>query len=157
MKKRVLLSVVAFSAFSLFGPLIQATCLPAYNPSRGYGYIGRQAFELVVLAWPAIMLSIGKDPPSRFNLIKDNLILFATFGALVGIPAKRATGLVATYVVTCVLLSGLEAWFSGFHITHLNWLALGAAFLLYAIPFGVVLRYTQGSSKELTATTHRTS
>jgi hypothetical protein len=137
--------MVAFSVFSFCGPIISA-CLPEADPWKGYGYIGRQVFELEILTWPMILFSVGKPGPSTFSLIEANLILFAIIGLLVGFLADSVELLLMMYLIPCVLLSGLAAAFCRFHLVNLDWLALGAALLLYAIPFGVVLWYVKRSS-----------
>lgn len=131
MKKRVLISMAAFSAFSLLGPLVWVIC-------HGFGHLHRQVFCLIILTFPAVLFSAGIPRPAFLSLAAANIVLFAVLGALVGVVASRVTMIAVAYLGMSALLSGLTGWYAGFQLGDFQWLAFIAALLLYTIPFGIV-------------------
>lgn len=73
--------------------------------------------------------------------IGANLLLFATVGMLTGSFAQSRRGVTLCYLAVVGLLLLLSLWGAGFSIAYLNVTALVVALVLYAIPFGLAVRY----------------
>ena len=138
MRRRILPSIVAFSLFAFAGPVIRAVFPPAFPPGNSKQLIT----DLVLLVWPTSFLGIERpvDSQTQLTLTIYNVVFFAALGLLLAVIAKRPRAVLITYIATCLLLTAVEAWASGYTLAYFSWSALGAALFLYALPFCVVAR-----------------
>jgi len=136
MKRRILVSLIAFSVFSLIGPLIRLIFPPVPLAGRFDSIVN----DVVLYIWPTTVLGIGQGIgwQTHVALVAYNLLFFAVVGLLIGLVVSRAWVAVMLYFVTCVLLILIEGWAFRSSFGFLSWCALVIAFLLYAIPFGTV-------------------
>ena len=136
MRRRVLLSVVAFGLFALAGPIIRALFPPALPPANSRQHIT----DLVLLVWPTSFLGVGLPVNGRLTLTAYNVIFFAVLGLVLGVIARRRWVVLVAYLATCLLLAAIEAWGAGYALAYFSWSALAAAFFLYALPFWAIGR-----------------
>lgn len=137
-------AVLVFATAALVGPLLRFITWP---PSRfremTSAAIGEFVRDLVLLLWPTQILALGT---AAFSLkiaalsIGGNLVLFTLLGLVVAGVARRRGGMLLTYVGVGFLLLLFALWFAGFRGASVNWFALLAALLIYAIPFWLVMR-----------------
>jgi len=146
MKRRILVSTLSFSVFGLIVPVIWTICPAAVK--FGYGYGNRLIHSIVVLTFPTILFSFGLPPSAMVGLIEANFALFAAIGALIGLLANRVRSLVTMYVTISLLLLTLAGYYSGFRPASYDWLALGVALPVYALPFWIVCRHVKRNSNE---------
>jgi hypothetical protein len=136
MKRRVMVSLIVFSLFSLIGPLLRVIFPPTANTGRFALIVD----NVVLYVWPAIVLGVGQGISwqTRVELVAGNVLFFAMFGLLIGIFVSRAWAAVTLYLLTCVTLVLVEALAFKSSLGVLSWCALAVAFLLYAAPFWAV-------------------
>lgn len=138
MRRRILLSVVAFSLFAFAGPIIRAVFPPSLPPANTRQHIT----DLVLLVWPTSFLGVGLPPNglTRLTLTIYNVILFALLGLVLGVIARRRWVVLVAYLSTCLLLAAIEAWGSGYALAYFSWSGLTLALFLYGLPFWAVGR-----------------
>jgi hypothetical protein len=137
-RSHTLRSVIVFSLFSLLGPLIQRVSLPAF--------LSMHREELVLMFWPAIVLSAGgraNDPHDLWMSVTVNLVVFVLLGLVIGVLGTHPRAVGAIYICLCALLTLVEAWGSGFSLAYFSWSVLVLAYLVYWLPFwAVIWRYS---------------
>jgi hypothetical protein len=138
MRRRILLSIVAFSLFAFAGLFIRVVFPPAFPP----GNSKQQITDLVLLVWPTSFLEIERPVNSQTQLTLTiyNVVFFAALGLLLAVIARRPRVVLIAYIATCLLLAAVEAWASGYALAYFSWSALGVALFLYALPFWALAR-----------------
>ena len=138
MKRRVLVSLIAFLLFSLVGPLVRLIFPPTINT----GHFHLIVDDVVLYIWPTGVLGTGPDisRQTTIELVWANVLFFAMVGLLVGLCAWRAWVAVVLYVLMCAAIIFVEAWGFKSGLGFFTWCSLIIVFLLYAIPFAVVRR-----------------
>jgi len=128
MRKHVLFSVAAFFAFGFAGPLIQRGFWPPAS--------------FLILIWPALMLGSGGTARTLQRELAItggiNVVFFALAGLLIARVATRTRTVVGIYLGICALVVSCGAWGAGFSLAFFSWKDVGAAVLLYLLPFCVV-------------------
>ena len=128
MRKHILLSVAAFSAFGLAGPLIQRAFWPPAN--------------FLILIWPALMLGSGGTARTLpHDLVMTggiNVVFFALAGLFIASIATRTSIVLGIYLAISALAVLGGAWGSGFSFAFFSWKDVAVAILLYSLPFCVV-------------------
>ena len=81
------------------------------------------------------------------GLIEANTALFTVIGAFIGVLANQVRSIVTIYVTISLLLLGLESYYAGFRLASYDWLALGVALPMYAVPFWIVCRHIKRNSR----------
>jgi len=150
MRRRILLSIAAFSLFAFTGPIIRAVFPPAFPP----GSSKQQITDLVLLVWPTSFLELTRPANSQthLTLMIYNLIFFAALGLLLALLARRPRVVLLAYIATCLLLAAVEAWASGYTLAYFSWSALGVALFLYALPFSALGRMVNADTTIISAT-----
>jgi hypothetical protein len=138
MRRRILPSIVAFSLLAFAGPVIRVVFPPAFPP----GNSKQQITDLVLLVWPTSFLGMERPVNSQTQLTLTiyNVVFFAALGLFLAVIARRPRVVLIAYIATCLLLTAVEAWASGYTLAYFSWSALGVALFLYALPFCVVAR-----------------
>ena len=138
MKRRVLVSLIAFSLFSLVGPLVRLIFPPTINTS----HFSLVVDDVVLYIWPMALLGVGEGISRQIiiYLVVGNLLFFVIFGFLIGLFAWRDWVPVVLYVLTCATIIFVEAWGFKSSLGFFTWCSLALVFLLYAIPFWAVRR-----------------
>ena len=146
MRHPLTVSVIAFSLFSLAGPLLRLVFPPALAPGRFSSVVN----DVILYIWPAAVLGVGQGPSWQTTaaLTVFNLLFFAVMGFLVGILAWRAWVSVVLYIMVCTALICIEVWAFNSEFGFLSWCALFVVFLLYAIPFAIVRREIKPNAPE---------
>jgi hypothetical protein len=138
MKRRIQVSLIAFSLFSLVGPLIRVI----FPTAASAGRLDSIVSDVVLYTWPTIVFAAGPGEGnswrSSLELIASNALFFVLFGLLVGLLASRVWAAITLYVVTCAALFSVEAFVFKSSLGLLSWCVLAIVFLLYAIPFWAV-------------------
>jgi len=128
MRKPILLSVAAFAAFGLLGPLIQRAFWAPAN--------------FLLLIWPTLVLGSGGTARTlQHDLTMTaglNVAFFAFAGLLIASIATRKQIVLWIYIAVCALVLLAEAWGAGFSLSFFSWRNVVGASLLYSLPFGVV-------------------
>jgi hypothetical protein len=125
---------LVFSLFSLLGPLMQRVSLPVF--------LSVHREDLVLLFWPTIVLSAGGRANNPYDLwmsVIVNAFVFAILGLVIGALGKHVGAVMAIYICLCALIALVEAWASGFSLAYFSWSVLLVAYLLYWLPFWVVI------------------
>lgn len=138
MKRRVLVSFIAFFLFSFVGPLVRLIFPPTINSS----HFNLIVDDIVLYIWPTALLGVGQGitRQTTIELMEANVLFFVIFGFLIGLFAWRAWGTVVLYVLTCATIIFVEAWGFKSSLGFFTWCSLVIVFLLYAIPFWAVRR-----------------
>ena len=138
MKRRILVSLIAFSLFSLIGPLARLIFPPTINT----GHFGLVVDDVVLYISPTAVLGVGPgiSRQTTIQLVEANVLFFVIFGFLIGLFAWRDWVAVALYVLTCATIVFVEAWGFKSSLGFFTWCSLAIVFLLYAIPFWAVRR-----------------
>src|SRR6516162_6269430 len=84
LRRRVLVSLITFSLFSLLGPLIRVTFHSVPSAGR-FDFVVEDA---VLYVWPAFILGIS-PLISWSTLVLCNVVFFAAVGLLVGLLVSR--------------------------------------------------------------------
>jgi len=136
MKRRVLVSIVAFSLFSLVGPLARLIFPPAINP----GHFGLVVDDIILYIWPTAVLGAGSgiSRQTTIELVGANVLFFVICGFLIGLFARRGWVVVMFYALTCAVIVFIEVWGFKSSLGFFTWCALAIIFLLYGIPFWAI-------------------
>jgi hypothetical protein len=148
--RTLVFSTVVFAASALAGPLLRFMAWPPSNLGQGSSVRGF-VYDLVLLLWPAQLLatievSVGAFVAVAFS-IAANILLFAVAGMVAGISARQPLRLLTVYLVVCGMVLMVALWAAGFSLDYLNILALSVAFILYALPFWIVFRFSAAGNK----------
>jgi len=138
MKRRILVSLIAFSLFSLVGPLVRLIFPPTINT----GHFDLIVDDVVLYIWPTALLGVGSgiSRQTTIDLVVANVLFFVIFGFLIGLFAWRSWVAVVLYVLTCATIIFVEAWRFESSLGFFTWCALAIISPLYAIPFWAVRR-----------------
>ena len=136
MKQRILVSLIAFSLFSLLGPLARLV----FPPTTNADHFSLVVDDVVLYIWPAAVLGVGAgiSRQTTIELVVANVLFFVIVGFLIGLFAWRNWVTVALYVLTCATVIFFEAWGFKSSLGFYTWCSLAIVFLLYAIPFWAV-------------------
>lgn len=129
------LVTAAFAATGLVGPLL-------WHATSGSAATGSFLDELLLLLWPARLLVMGWDQGAPVKeaiyIYGGQLGFFGALGLLVGLASRwQGMGVVIYGCVSLTLLL-FAFWTAGFSSEYMNWLALVAAWGVYAVPFCLV-------------------
>jgi len=138
MKRRILVSLIAFFLFSLVGPLVRLIFPATINTGDFHLIVD----DVVLYIWPTAVLGVGPDitRQTTIELVGANMLFFVVFGFLIGLVAWREWVAVALHVLTCATIVFVEAWGFKSSLGFFTWCSLAIVFLLYAIPFWAVRR-----------------
>lgn len=146
MKRRSLVSIIAFSLFSLVGPLMRLIFPPVLIAGRFNSIVN----DVVLYIWPTIVLGAGQGITwqTQAALVASNLFFFAVLGVLIGLLVFRAWVAVLLYVATCATIILVEALEFRSSFGFDSWCVFLITFLLYAVPFEAVRRAIKSSLTE---------
>jgi hypothetical protein len=138
MKRRILVSLIAFFLFSLLGPLARLVFPPTINAD----HFSLVVDDVVLYIWPTAVLGVGPgiSRQTTIELVVANVLFFVIVGFLIGLFAWRDWVAVGLYVLTCATIIFVEAWGFKSGLGFYSWCSLAIVFLLYAIPFWAVRR-----------------
>jgi hypothetical protein len=127
------------------GPLLRLVTWPPSLPNPATTESGSDfLYELVFLLWPTQSLAVIEASVGRLAgviiAVSANIVLFALVGLAIGATVKHRSGMFVAYICVGAMLVLLAFFGAGFSPSYLNFGALIVAFLLYAIPFLVMLR-----------------
>lgn len=143
---KLALITLLFSLAGLVGPSVRWLTWPSLTFERNTSSaVSAFVYDLVFLLWPTqslAVMEVNTGPViAGLAAIGANLLLFATVGMLTGSFARSRQGITLCYLAVVGLLLLLSLWGAGFSIAYLNVNALVVALVLYAIPFGLAVRY----------------
>src|ERR1700739_3059963 len=118
MIRRILISIAAFSLFGCAGPVIRTV----FRPALQTGDSRQRMTNLVMLVWPTSLLGAGPpgDAPTELTLAIENVVLFAVFGLLLALIARRLWVILTAYLAMCLLLVSIERWGSGYALAYFS-------------------------------------
>lgn len=145
MKRRILVSLMAFFLFSLVGPLARLI----FPPTIHTGHFDLVVDDVVLYIWPAAILGAGSGVTRQttIELVEANVLFFVIVGFLIGVVTWRGRVALVLYVLTCATIILIEAWGFKSSLGFFTWCSLVIVFLLYAIPFWVVMRVAESGLK----------
>jgi hypothetical protein len=138
-------SILIFVASALAGPLVRFVAWPPSKLEQGSS-VRDFVYDLVLLLWPtqplaAIEVSVGALVAVAVS-VAANILLFAVAGMVAGVSARQPPRLLIVYLVVCGMVLMVALWGAGFSFEYVNIPALLVAFILYALPFWAVFRFS---------------
>lgn len=145
---RLGVTTLLFGLLGFVGPCVRwLTWSPSEFGQQTSATFSSFVDDLVFLLWPTQSLAVIEinTGPVAAGLVAvgANGALFAVIGMLACLLFKDRIRLLVLYVAVVLLAFIFALWGSGFHLAHVNWIALAIAPLFYAIPFVVTDRFVR--------------